>query len=287
MERAQQVPPPPTGPLAQAGRLPDGDRLAVITAAVMLAYAVTPFIHLPPQTLSAQLPGFLFEISLDFGLFTSAVAAVLAASGTQWLLTSHPRFVAARRARHWILPALTALIIGFPLNVLEPGLVWWGIFLLGSLFLMGIFTSEYIASDPSDPRYFLVTALLGTLSLALFVLFTIALRAAGLRLFLVLPALALGVFLLTLRTLYLQAGERWILTWPAAIALVVAQTAAGLHYWRISPLQYGLVLAGLTAALISWAVSWEKTAGRPAASHWVEPLTMLGLSLVAALLIRG
>ncbi len=272
--------------LTPVRRAPDTDRLSVIIAAVMLAYAVSPFINLAPWIFAVQLPGFYLEIPFEFTVLTSMIASVLAASGMQWLLTSHPHFIRARRARHWILPALTAWIIGVPLNILPSGLAWWAVFLLGSLFLAGVLIAEYIASEPSDPLYAAVTALLGALSLALFLLLAIALRGGGLRLFLILPAIAAGAFLVTLRTLYLQAGERWIWSWPAGVSLVVTQVAAGLHYWRISPVQYGVTVSGLLAALVAWAVGWENSAGRPTRSNWLESLALLGLSILAAMLLK-
>ena len=51
-----------------------------------------------------------------------------------------------------------------------------------------VFIAEYIAVDPGAPLYALASAGLTALSYALFLLFVIALRIGGARLFLVVPA---------------------------------------------------------------------------------------------------
>jgi hypothetical protein len=268
-----------------SAHFPDANRLSVIVATVMLAYAVTPFIEFPARVLAFQLPGIYLSYTFGFSTLTSTLAAALAGVGTEWLLRLHPRYQAGSGARHWLLPALTAWVIGVPLVNLSVGLEWWAVFAFGGLLLSGVCAAEYIAVDPADPRHPPITAALTAVAFALFLVLAVALRGAGPRLFLILPALTLAVFLAALRSLYLRLGGRWVLTWPAAIALVVGQIAAGLHYLPLSPLQFGLVLLGPAYALTSVAVTLEE--GRPLRSEWIEPALMLVSLWLLALLVRG
>jgi hypothetical protein len=271
--------------MTSSGQLPDTNRLSVVTATVMLAYAVTPFIQLPSRVLELQLPGIFLSVTVGFSTLTSTLAAALAGVGTAWLLRLHPRYEAGRGGRHWLLPMLTAWVIGVPLDNLAVGPEWWAVFAFGGLLLGGVCTAEYIAVDPADPRHAPISAALTAVAFALFLVLAVALRGAGPRLFLILPALTLAAFITSMRTLYLRLGQRWIWTWPAAIALVVGEIAAGLHYWPLSVLQFGLVLLGPAYALTSIAVTIEE--GRPLRSQLVEPILMVAAVWLLALFIRS
>lgn len=264
--------------------LPDMNRLSVLSASVLLAYAVTPFIQLPAREFAMQLPGIFISFTLGFSTLNSIFAAVLAGLGSDWLLRAHPHYVETRNASHWLLPALTALVIGVPLNNLTIGLAWWAVFAFGGFLLAGVCVAEYIASDPADPRRVPMSAVLSAVSFALVLVLAVALRGASLRLFLIIPALTGAVFLTALRTLYLRLGERWVWAWSLGIALVVGEMAAGLYYWPVSPLQYGLILLGPAYAATSLAVALEE--GRTQMALWLEPVLMLAVVWSLAAVIR-
>jgi hypothetical protein len=267
-----------------SANLPDLNRLSVVSATVLLAYAVTPFIQIPARLVEVQLPGIFISITLTFSTLTTVLAVALAGLGTDWLLHDHPRYAETRASRHWLLPALTALIIGVPLNSLQVGLEWWAVFAFGGLMLAGVCAAEYIAADPSDARHALVSVVLSGVSFALFLVLAVALRGAGSRLYLILPVLTGGLFITVLRTLYLRLGGRWVWNWSIGIALVVGQMAMGLHYWPISPLQYGLILLGPAYVLTSLAASLEE--GRSDAAMWIESALMLAALWGLAAVVR-
>lgn len=264
--------------------LPDMNRLSVVSATVLLAYAVTPFIQIPDRAIQVQLPGIFISVNLGFSTLTTILAVALAALGTDWLLRDHPRYAETRASRHWLLPGLTALVIGVPLDNLQIGLEWWAVFAFGGILLAGVCAAEYIAADPTDPRHAPVSAVLTAVSFALFLVLAVSLRGAGPRLFLILPVLIGALYITVLRTLYLRLGERWIWTWPLGISLVVGQMAAGLHYWPVSPLQFGLILLGPAYALTSLAGAFEE--GRSDRAMWVEPVLMLLLLWALAAVIQ-
>ncbi len=263
--------------------LPDINRLSVLAAVILLAYAFTPLLKFPARSLELQLPGFLFVLTLEATTVVSILAAALAVAGTTWLLHGHPQLGSQRTFQHWLLPGLTAWVIGVPLSTLEPGVQWWAVFAFGGLLLILVFVAEYIVVDIGDTRQAPATIGLTAVSFALYLTLAIAVRAAGLRLYLALPALFAAIGLVSLRSLYLRLGGRWVWAWALGVALVVSQFAMGLHYLPVSPLRYGLLLLGLAYAFTSIAGAVEE--GRSWRTFWIEPLLMLAVVWALGFLI--
>src|SRR5512138_554887 len=117
-------------------RLPNADRLSVVAATILLAYAIARFIELPEIELSTQLPGFYLEARLNVQILTAFLVAGLTAAGANWLLRDHPALRRRRTVEHWLLPALTAWTIGLPLFQLPLSPSWWVGFALGGLMLI-------------------------------------------------------------------------------------------------------------------------------------------------------
>jgi hypothetical protein len=200
-----------------------------------------------------------------------------------WLLGSHPEIHRQATYQHWLVPAFTALVIGAPLSRLANGPEWWIVFGMGGALLMLVFLAEYIVADTADIRHPHAASLLTALSFGLFLILAIAVRAGGFRLYLALPTLVPAIALVSLRTLYLRLGAQWKLAWGAVIALLVGQLAAGLHYWTIGPIAYGLALLGPAYALTSFAAAYDQR--KPLTTWLVEPLVMLGAIWGLALLV--
>jgi hypothetical protein len=228
---------------------PNPDRLSIIAATILLAYASTNFINLPSRTLGMQLPSFYLALEINVRTVITLVVAGLTASGADWLLHDHPALQGKRTFQHWLLPALTAWVIGIPLYLLPFGTQWLVAFALGGALLMLVLVAEYVAVDPADIRYAIASAGLTAVSFAIFLILAIALRSAGIRLFLALPALTLASLLVVLRTLNLRLGGMWAIMLSFALALIIAQFAAALHYLPLSPTKYGLALIGPAYAL--------------------------------------
>lgn len=269
---------------AQGRYLPDPNRVGVLAAAVLLTYALTRLVNAPALTLAIQLPGFYFAYPLTLGTAMTLMAAGLTASGMDWLLRGHPSLQTRNTLEHWLLPALTAFIIGVLLDSLPPGSVWWAAFAVGGGLLISVFVAEYVAVDPGAPLYALASAGLTALSYTLFLLFVIALRIGGVRLFLGVPAIFLAGGLVTLRTLHLRLGGRWEFPWALGVGLVSAQLAAGLHYWPLTALQLALILLGPLYALTTLAYSLSQDI--PIRSAFAEPAVILGGLWVAAIFLR-
>ena len=265
--------------------LPDTDRLSVLAAIILLAYALLPFVKIPEYSLNFQVSGILFTFSLNFTTVTSILTAAIVAAGTDWLLRSHPNLGHQRTFQHWLLPALTTWVIGVPLSSLTVGWQWWSVLAFGGVMLVLVLISEFIVVDLNDVRHTPATIGLTAVSFALFLILSIALAAAGSRLYVILPAIMLAIFLVILRTLYLRSGGRWCIAWAAGISLVIGQVTAGLHYLPLTPLQFGLLVLGLAYALTSVAGSIEE--GKSWHTLWIEPVIMLVLLWSLAAGVKG
>jgi hypothetical protein len=269
---------------AERQSLPNTDRLSVLVASILLAYAVLPFVQLPDRSVSFGVLGVLFVFEINFATILSVIAAALAATGTDWLLRDHPRLGGKSTIQHVLLPALTAWVIGTPLSASEVGLQWWAVFAFGTVLLVLVLVSEYITVDPYDTRHGPASIALIAVSYALFLILIITLVGAGLRLYLLLPAVVGAAFLITLRSMFLRLNGRWGVGWSAAIALVTGQVVTALHYWPLPPLRFGLMVVGLAYALASLAGAYEeRRAGR---SLWLEPALMLAVLLGLAVFLR-
>jgi hypothetical protein len=253
--------------------LPDADRLSILAATILLAYATARFVDVPARDLAAQLPGIYLAVEINTRTVVSLLVAGLTATGADWLLRDHPAMRSRSTFQHWLLPALTAWVIGVPLDQLPFGPQWLASFVIGGALLMLVLVAEYIVVDPDDVRHALASAGLTALSFALFLMLAITLRSSGGRLFLILPALTIAAGLVSLRTLNLRLQGRWMFLHALALALIVAQFAASLHYWSIPPIAYGLALLGPAYALTSLVGGLSE--GEPLRQAIIEPALVL------------
>jgi len=256
--------------------LPDPSRLSVLTAAILLAFALTRVLQ-APQLFSLPISLGNFNLTLRFNLNTVIIllAAGVTATGMDWLLRTHPTLKIGESREHWLLPTLTVLVTGITLNTLPNTPVWWIGFGVAALLFLAVSLSEFVAVDPTDRRYPLATAFLSVLAFVIFLILGAALKAADARLVLVVPALFLAGSLAALRTLHLRLNERWEPAWAAGIGLVAAQLGAALHYVPLTPVQFGLALLAPLYALTVLAVNLLE--GTPFRRAFVEPTVMLGL----------
>lgn len=261
---------------------PNIDHLSVVTATILLAYALTAFIRFPTRSLDLQLPGFLLTFNINFMTIISVVVGILAAAGSEWLISSHPGIGSGRRFHHWLIPAFTALVISVPLNSLQVSASWWAVLSLGGLLLTAVMIAEYISVDPEDLRFPIARMSLSAMSYALFLVLLIAVRGSGLRLYVVLLAILPAAAVVTAKTLHLRLGG-WNLAWTAGISLFITQLATGLFYLPLRPIQFGLVLTGITYALINLASGIEEK--RPANLIWIEPTILIVIFFALAIFI--
>ncbi len=272
----------------QNRNFPDPNRLSVLMAAILLAYALARFISLPPLVLPISLFGIDLPFQVNFQTLVALVVAVMAASGSIWLISDHPILKNEKigwrdTLQFWLLPALTAFLLSIPLNFVSTSPAWWVVFIVGAFLLVLVFIAEYAVVDVSDLRHPASTRLLIILSFALFLILVIAVRAAGLRLYLIVPTIVFTAGLVSLHALYLRLDGRWLTGWAIGIALAIGQIAIGLHYWPLTPTRYGLILLGLVYAMAGTAAAIEDH--QPLRQALAEPLSVLGATWVIALVI--
>jgi len=264
--------------------MPDPNRVSVLVAVVLLAYALAHLIETQHYALNIQLLGVALAIPLNLTVAATLMAAGLTAAGMDWLLRGHPHLEEENSFQHWILPALTALVLGVPLYNLPFGPAWWVSFALGGVLLLLVFLAEYIVLDVSDVRHPLASAGLVALSYALFLILVIVLSFSASRLVLVVLAIFPAAGMVALRALRLRTHE-WKFAWAVGIAIILTQFAAALHYWPVTPVQYGLLLLGPLYALTELALnlSEESTPRRAGIEAFIE----LAVFWAAAFLFRG
>lgn len=269
--------------LEEHRHLPDPNRLSVLVAAILLAFALAQVVETQHYALTLQILGVAISLPLNLTGAATLLAAGLTATGMDWLLHGHPHFEQKNTFQHWLLPALTAFAIGIPLYSLKAGAVWWLSFALGGILLLLVFLSEYIVLDPSDVRYPAASAGLTALSFALFLILTSGLNYAGARLVLILLAVFFSSSMVALRALHLRLAERWELAWAVGIGLVCMQFAAALHYWPLGPIQYGLALLGPLYGLTGLATNLGE--GMPIRRAGLEAAVIVAVCWVAALIL--
>lgn len=263
--------------------LPSTDRIGVLIASVLLAFALTRLIQSPRLTLTLSLPGFYFAFPLTLGTFMTILAAALTAAGMDWLTRTHPSLKKRPNTEHLMLPTITTFVMGAPLALLPDDRAWWVGFAFSAVLLMAVFLAEYITVNPSAPTYALARAGLTALAYALFLILATSLRFSGARMFLLVPAIFIVAGLISLRVLHLDGTDRWDFPWAIGIGIICAQIGAGLHYWPLMPIQFGLALTGPLYALTTLSVSLAENT--PLRRAVVGPVIILGLAWISAIFI--
>ncbi|HKI55207.1 MAG TPA: hypothetical protein VJ987_13850, partial [Anaerolineales bacterium] len=184
----------------------------------------------------------------------------------------------------WLLPTLTTFVISVPLTALPDNQYWWVGIILSGIFIFFVILAEYIVVDADAPYYALSVAGLTSISYTLFFVLSIALRTSGARLFILLPALFAASTLAGLRILYLRMNGNWEFAWSLGISLVCVQLTAGLHYWPLTPIQFGLLLIGPLYGLINLAINLGENI--PAMRATLGPSTVTVLCWGLAIFLR-
>lgn len=264
---------------------PEVNKLSIVSAVIMLAFALTQLISFPARLLSFTLFGVLIEFTLDFNTIITGLTAVLAAAGMQWLILSHPmrdqQSSQWLHARHWILPILTSIVIGVALNTFTGSSFWWVTFILGSVLLIAVLIAEYNVLKGEQENHPIARIGLSSLSFALYLLLAIAVYAANLRLYIRLPLLAIGAMMVVSRTLFLRL-KKWETIWSIVITLIISEIAVGFHYLPLTPSQFGLLLIGLAYGLTSLVTGIKES--RIGFAFWGESVVVMTLMVIISVL---
>ncbi len=270
-------------PMATQKTDPLLEKLSVISAIILLTYAVTSFVNLPSAEIKWNVFGAVYNFTFDLKTYITILVPAFAGVGAYWLVKTHPAYSEDRYPlQHSILPALTAWVIGLPLTQMSNDSTRWIVFLLGGAMLIVTLTAEYVVVDIKSEQHVLASGLLKALSLAMFFFVLFSVRVNILRLYMLLPAVGLTAFFILLRVFYLQTGGKWLVNWAAVITILIAQMALGLHYLPVRPVSYGLILLGPYYALIDFATAYPFKRGRE--NLWLGLAMMLVFLLLAFIL---
>jgi hypothetical protein len=235
----------------QGKYLPDRNRLSILVSIILLAYTLTHFVSIPDLTLELSFLGIFFPLNLNFSTLVTLLVAGLTASGTAWLLQDHPTSLEQQTtAAHWLLPSLTSLVLMLAIEQLPFGPSWWIAASISGFILLFVFIGEYIVLDPSNPYYPYAEIGITALSIVLFLIMSIALHLAEVRLFFRIPVISLGAALVYLRIIHLRQKGYWAVSQGAAAFILIGELAAGLHYWPMNSISYGLALVGPLFAMV-------------------------------------
>ena len=224
---------------------PNRDRLSVITAVIVLAYALARFIELPSREISAVLFGSKIGLELNGQLILLLMVAALISTGSETLIRSHPRAETGytRNALHWILPGCTALGLGLLLVLAPLGPIWWLGLVISAFLLVLVLVAEYTVVDPEDPAF--RSAALGLTALTFIVALALFgwVRFTGTRAALSATFTAALAGLLSLR-LFMLNGSTFgrSLMGSGMVGLVLGEAMWALNYWRMRPTGAGLLL---------------------------------------------
>jgi len=264
--------------------MPDLNRIGLLTSTVLLVLALARLMPTQGFSLEVRFPVLPFAVTLNITTLMSLLTAGLAATGMDWLLRGHPSLKGRFTFQWWFLPTLTTFVISVPLSILPNGPSWWIGFIISGVFIFFVFLAEYVVVDHDAPYYTLSVAGLTAISYALFFVLSIVLSSSGVRLFILLPSLFIASTLASLRILHLWMGGKWEFAWALGIGFACIQLAAGLHYWPLTPVQFGLLLIGPLYGLINLAINiGESISLRNAA---LQPSIVAALCWGLAIFIR-
>lgn len=210
------------------------------------------------------------------------LAALLSGTGMNWLV--HNSLDKKPSIERLMLPTLTTFVLGAFLTLLSNGSAWWVGLAFSAILLVSVFLAEHITMESSAPMYGFARAGLTALSYALFLITATALRFASMRMFLLAPIIFLVAGLISLRILHLDGADRWDFPWAIGIGIVCMQIGAGLHYWHLTPLQFGIALTGPFYALTTLSTSLAENI--PARRAAIGPAFIVALAWVSAIFIR-
>lgn len=253
--------------------LPDANRLSVVTATILLTYALAAFIELPSQDLQLQLPGFYIDIEINKHTALAILTAGLTATGANWLLREHPNINTTKPYQHWLLPSLTAWVIGFSLFQLPAGLSWIIFLIAGGILLMLIIAGEYITVNPDDIRQPAAAAGLTAVSFTLFLILTISLRQAGIRLYLLLPAVTIAGLLVCLRSFMFHLQGQNVIFPLIVTVFIIIQSTGVLYYWPLAPVSFGFAILGIVYSFSSFIENIIEQ--EPIRQAIIEPILIL------------
>jgi|LDZU01.1.fsa_nt_gi hypothetical protein len=230
------------------------DRLSIISALIILNYALMPFIYSPEIPIRFSILGFVLDLHVEYADLMVLSAASFAAIGTYWLLYDHPMLDKSHNLIHLILPTLVAGAMSIPLNVITIGLAWWVVFALESALIIFTLIAEYYSVDPENSLFALSKIILVPLAISLLLLLSVSSRSADYRLYLEIIILGVAFAIIFTRLIALTTiAEKN--TKVLISTLLFIQILVACHYLPLKSISFGLILTGFASSLFSFPLT--------------------------------
>ena len=259
-------------------------RFSIVSALVALSLTLIYFLpeDVPARVLS--IPG--LQISFSPLQLIPLFIATISFTGAYWVLISNPEierkgWLVQQVLPNLVLPAINIFIFALILTQTNKSYEWWGILFTGVLTFSIILYAEYQVLKSNVSTNTIFTVLLISLAHALFMAFTIALRASISRIFLIIPAIVLASIFVSYRTIYLRTDGKFKSYWIYVVTFICFQFAIALYYLFLTPNQYGLILTAIL--FVSNAVIARIGQG-DRKRLYIEPL-VIGVFVLAVLLL--
>lgn len=228
--------------------MPRYDRLSILVSLILFGLVVSQVIELPTRIISFVALGVPTTIYLASRWFIGAILVILAGTGTDSIVRSHPYAHDTDRGysfSFWGLPCSFTLFSLFVLPLSPDKFFWLGGLALTGLCLSLIIIAQYHTIDPQD-RYYNVAhwGLNVTVYLAIFAFCTIIYGARARSLLSATAILVLGAALAA-ELLRSQASRQEIRrTWLYAltVGIVLGEVAWALNHLSLSDLAGGVFL---------------------------------------------
>jgi hypothetical protein len=150
---------------------------------------------------------------------------------------------------------------------------------------MLVLTAEYIVLGKDNQFYLPAEMVLTSISIVLFLILAIALHGTETRLFYRIPVLSAAALLVYLRIIHLREDGRWALRRGSVSLLLIGEIAAGLHYWPMGSVGFGIALTGPLYALIEISDRLPLPGEKLKTENLIWPLVILSISWVIAFLV--
>ena len=217
------------------------DRISVVTWLLVFGLGLSVLVDVPTRIISLNMLGSPVSMAIGDTVLAALFLAVVAAGGTQSVLSVHPAFAPEREEKRrtwafWALPMALTIIAVLLLPLATNRLLQVGTMLLGGALVALALFCLYTTVERGQPGYrrarFVLNALAYGAALLLF-LFVYQTRTRSLLsgTFVALTAMLLAVEVL--RSARIRTGV--IISHGAVIGLVLGQMTWALNYWRGLP----------------------------------------------------
>ncbi len=236
--------------MSDARHFPPKDEVIKLLSLIVIIIMISGLFDVPERFFEYQLPGLYINFTLNQTLLVALFVTGIISSGLMTILRHHPRSSDQPFVVHWFLAILIAITIVILLEQTREGIYRYLFIVLGMTFLAIVIVAEYITLDSSD-RYFLPAAVtIQAVSNGAFVMVTAALQNAETRLFYILPVIILSHLAFSYRILTLRISPQKALFPAILFSVIIGEVAAAIHYFAIRPIQYGLMLVGVSYCLL-------------------------------------